>query len=300
MKGFLDSAIGLLLVNGLLLGLTLPLAKLAREAGAAPALWAFVISFGAATVLLAVTLGRRGRIGVSAHKLRYYVLAAAVSYAIPNLLLFSAIPHLGAGFSGILYTLSPIVTLGLSLLLGVRKPNTLGIAGIAVGAVGAILVALSRGDVSAPADPFWIGIGLLMPVSLAVGNIYRTWDWPPGAGPVELAVGSHFASALMLLAALLATSGAEAFLSLGDVPWLVVAQVLVAALMFAVTFRLQVVGGPVYLSQIGYVAAAVGLLSGLLFLDERYGAMTWAGAAIIAAGVVLTTRAQRPNARAQA
>ena len=35
-------------------------------------------------------------------------------------------------------------------------------------------------------------------------------------------------------------------------------------------FRLQAVGGPVYLSQIGYVAAAVGLFSGTLFLGESY------------------------------
>ena len=46
------------------------------------------------------------------------------------------------------------------------------------------------------------------------------------------------------------------------------------------------VGGPVYLSQIGYVAAAVGLFSGTLFLGERYGLLTWLGAAvIIVAGV---------------
>jgi drug/metabolite transporter (DMT)-like permease len=62
--------------------------------------------------------------------------------------------------------------------------------------------------------------------------------------------------------------------------------------MFAFFFRLQHVGGPVYLSQIGYVAAAVGLLSGTLFLGEHYGLLTWLGAVIIVAGVFLTTKAQ--------
>ena len=65
--------------------------------------------------------------------------------------------------------------------------------------------------------------------------------------------------------------------------------------MFAFFFRLQAVGGPVYLSQIGYVAAAVGLGSGVLFLGERYRLLTWAGAAIIVVGVILTTRAQSNN-----
>ena len=63
--------------------------------------------------------------------------------------------------------------------------------------------------------------------------------------------------------------------------------------MFAFFFRLQAVGGPVYLSQIGYVAAAVGLVSGTLFLDEQYLLLTWAGTAIIVAGVAITTKAQK-------
>ena len=44
--------------------------------------------------------------------LRYFLVTATVSYAIPNFLMFSAIPHLGAGYTGIMFTLSPIVTRG--------------------------------------------------------------------------------------------------------------------------------------------------------------------------------------------
>ena len=40
------------------------------------------------------------------------------------------------------------------------------------------------------------------------------------------------------------------------------------------------------------LAAAVGLVSGTLFLGERYALLTWAGAAIIGIGVAMTTRAQ--------
>ncbi|TIP39591.1 MAG: hypothetical protein E5X62_30855, partial [Mesorhizobium sp.] len=79
---------------------------------------------------------------------------------------------------------------------------------------------------------------------------------------------------------------------LGGVPLVVVGQVASAAAMFAFFFRLQAVGGPVYLSQIGYVAAAVGLFAGTMFLGEHYQLLTWAGAAIIVAGVFITTKAQ--------
>lgn len=293
MKGLWDSAIGLLLVTGGLLGLTLPFGKMAREGGATPALWAFVISAGAGAVLLAALLLRGKTLRLNGHKLRYFAIAAAVSYAIPNMLMFSAIPHLGAGYTGIMFTLSPVITLGLSVILRFKNPNLLGMAGIAVGFVGAVMVAVTRGEANAPAEPVWVAVGLLIPVSLAAGNIYRTYDWPEATGPIELAVGSHLAAAAMLLAAAMFGPAAMPFGALNEMPLLVIAQVASAAGMFAFFFRLQAVGGPVYLSQIGYVAAAVGLLAGTLFLGERYQALTWTGAVIITLGVVMTTRAQR-------
>jgi len=82
-------------------------------------------------------------------------------------------------------------------------------------------------------------------------------------------------------------------LPLADIPLLVLTQVAVAATMFALFFRLQLIGGPVYLSQIGYVAAAVSLLIGVLFLDERYALLTWLGAGIVTTGVSMTTKARQ-------
>lgn len=287
-----DSAFGLLLITGGLLGLTPPFGKLAAEGGIPPILWSFVISFGAGGVLLCVLLARRTRFTLTAHKLRYFAIAAAISYAIPNILMFSAIPHLGAGYTGIMFTLSPVVTLVLSILLGVRRPNLLGVAGIAVGFAGAVMVTMTRGEASQPADLFWVAVGLLIPVSLAAGNIYRTRDWPGDAGTTELAVGSHLAAATMLLVGVFAVGGGGSFGSLLDAPLLVAAQVAASAAMFAFFFRLQAVAGPVYLSQIGYVAAAIGLVSGVLFLGESYSPLTWMGAGIITVGVIMTTRAQ--------
>jgi drug/metabolite transporter (DMT)-like permease len=161
-----------------------------------------------------------------------------------------------------------------------------------VGFVGAMMVAMTRGEAGQPAELFWVIIGLLIPVCLASGNIYRTFDWPKDAGPIELAVGSHLAAAAMLLAGLLFLEGAGSFGDLSGMPLLVLAQIASASAMFVFFFRLQAVGGPVYLSQIGYVGAAVGLISGTLVLGERYQLLTWIGAAIITVGIVMTTKAQ--------
>lgn len=300
MKFLWDSAAGLLIVTGGLLGMTLPFGKLATAAGVPAMVWAFVISLGAGGVLLIALLLFGQRIRLTAHKLRYFFVTAAVSYAFPNLLMFSAIPHLGAGYTGIMFTLSPVVTLVFSILLGVRQPNLTGVVGIAVGFVGAVMVALTRGEAGQPADYFWVAIGLLIPVSLAAGNIYRTVGWPKDTGPIELAVGSHLASATLLLLGILALFGWQAFAPLGGVSLVAAGQVASASAMFAFFFRLQAVGGPVYLSQIGYVAAAIGLFAGTIFLGEHYQLLTWLGAAIITAGVFITTKAQsQPSTKLQ-
>ena len=136
----------------------------------------------------------------------------------------------------------------------------------------------------------------VIPICLAVGNIYRGLDWPKDAGHLELSAGSNMAAAIILIAASFLIAGEFPVLDLTAVPTLTLAQFLVAALMYAVFFRLQEVGGPVYLSQIGYVAAAVALFSGTLLLGESYPLATWLGALVICVGIALTTQAQRRRA----
>lgn len=293
LKRVWNSAPGLLVVTGVLLGVTPPFGKMATESGIPPIVWAFVISFGAGGILLCVLLWRRKRFALTSRSLRYFTIVAMISYAVPNVLMFSAIPHLGAGYTSIMFTLSPVITLLLSILLGVSPPNLLGMVGIAVGFVGAVMVAATRGQVGQPAEVSWVLLGLLIPVTLAAGNIYRTMDWPEGTGPLELAVGSHLVAAAILLIALLFEGGGGSFQLLVGIPDLVFTQVAAASAMFAFFFRLQLVGGPVYLSQIGYVGAAVGLFVGVLLLGERYALLTWIGAGILTIGVIITTKARQ-------
>ncbi|EEY03300.1 DMT family transporter [Brucella neotomae] len=289
----MESAPFLLIATGTLLGLILPLGKIAAQAGIPPEMWTFLFSASAGVILFAVLCLRKKRLGFSGGRLRYYICTALISYALPNFLILSAIPHLGAGFTGIMYTLSPVITLLLSMGFGLRCPNALGIGGIAIGFVGAAMVAMTRGEVGKPTDLLWIAAALLIPVLLAIGNIYRTLDWPKNSEPTELAAGSHLASAFILFICITLFTGRFPLESFALAPFAALAQSLAAAGMFALFFRLQAVGGPVYLSQIGYVAAALGLVSGTLFLGEHYPPLTWIGAAVIAAGVAMTTRAQK-------
>jgi drug/metabolite transporter (DMT)-like permease len=275
-----------------------PLGKLASQAGVPPVAWSWIIAVGASLVLgLFAALTRRA-VPLQARHLRYYTLSAAISFVAPNLIVFAAIPRIGAGFAAVMYTLSPVLTLAFAAALRLRRLDVPGVLGIATGMAGALIIALSRGQVDRPADPVWIGIALLIPVLLAAGNNYRTLDWPAQADPLSLAVGSNAFAAGMLLVIGLASNGSGAFTPLlGALP-LAAIQMLTSAGMFALFFRLQQIGGPVFLSQIGYVSAAVGLVSGALVLGERYPATTWLGALVVIAGIALVTYSQIMQDRA--
>ena len=282
----------LLLMVGGLLGLTFPLAKLSAAAGVPPLIWAAMISAGGSVMLGAALLLRREKVKLDRQHLRYFVIVAFVSYALPNALIFTAIPHLGSAYAAILFTLSPMFTVVLSFLARLRAPQRLELAGIAIGFVGTVLVASARGEIGRPVEWFWIGIGVFVPFSLAIGNVYRTLDLPKGTHALVLAVGSNGVAMVMLLGLAWATGSLNGIATLATVPGLAIAQVAASAAMFALFFQLQVIGGPVTLSQIGTVSAAVGVAIGTIGLGERYPTIVWIGIAIIAVGISLTVRAR--------
>ena len=293
MTPLLQSPALLLLAVGTLLGLNFPLGKLAQAAQLPAVLWAALISLGASSLLGAWLLLRRRPVVCDAQHARYFVITALVSYALPNLLVLAAMAHLGSGPTAMMFTLSPLFTALLSRLAGLRAPARLEYWGIAIGFGGALLVALARGEAGRPAAWLWVGVGLLIPLLLALGNVYRSLDWPPRADGTWLAVGSHGVAALLLLALCALTGAWRGLPALAGVPWLAAAQVAAAVLMFPLFFRLQALGGPVLLSQIGTVGAGVGVAVGAGLLGERYPPLVWGGVALIALGIGLTVWARR-------
>ncbi len=214
-----------------------------------------------------------------------------MSFVTPNLLVFSVIPHTGAGYAGLMFALSPVFTALLAALFGLRTSGRLGWIGIAVGLIGATIVSLTRGTAFSGDERLWLLAALMIPIALAIGNVYRTLDWPDGVVPNVLAFWGHAFAALVFVL-LLATRGGPSFDTLAPVAGPALIQVLVSGATFPFFFRLQKIGGPVLLSQIGYVAAAVGLIATTALLGERYSGATWVGAIVIALGIVTTVFAQ--------
>ena len=187
----------LLLATGTAFGIYFPIGKLAMAAGVNPALWAALISLGAGAVMLLLSIFEPPK--NAAPLLRFSVISGFLSYVVPNFLIFAAIPHIGSGLAAILVAMSPVTTALLSLLLQVRPPSQLGLAGIAIGLAGAVIIIAARNaDFSAGAS-LWLMLAALIPVFLGLGNVYRSLGWPEGASPTRLAALTNLAAVLPLL-----------------------------------------------------------------------------------------------------
>jgi len=280
----------LLLITGAALGCNFPLGRLATAAGVNPALWAAMISLGAGSVMLVLSRLAEGP-GHVAPVARFAMISGLISYVVPNFLTFAAIAHIGSGLAAIMFAMSPVVTALLSIVLKVRPPSPLGLAGIVLGLAGAVIIVVARQAGIATEQSLWLFLAVLIPVALGLGNVYRTLGWPPGVGPMRLASLTNLAAVLPLLGVAAVFGGID-LAPLAAVPGLAAAQLAASCIMFTTFFRLQQVGGPTYLSQIGYVGAVIGVGIGVAVFRETYPAAVWLGAAVVAAGIALTTVAQ--------
>jgi drug/metabolite transporter (DMT)-like permease len=272
----------LLIGTGAGLAAIAPLGKFAIEAQINPFLWAALIALCPSATLWWFA-ARQGPFWRDTRLWRFGLIGGLLANLIPSCILLFAIPHIGSGLGGLMFALSPVVTATLSVLLRVRPPNASLLVAVGVGFLGAVIVVAGRNSLALPDAPQWLLTALLVPCSLAIGNVYRTAKWPEGATPLQIAVVVNLSVVPLLLALALWYGGGWQAL-LGH-PWLILAQWLAAILNVSLFFRLQWLTGPTYLSQIGYVAAAVSLAIGALFLNESYPWSIWLGAVLIIAGI---------------
>ncbi len=284
MSKLLNNPLFLLIGTGIGLAMILPLGRLSQEAGIDPFLWAATISLLPGIVVGALALREKATWGHG--KIWGYGFVAGIfASVIPNILLLFAIPHIGSGLAGIMFALSPIVTALLSTLVKVRPPNAAMWVAVAIGFVGALLIVSGRNSLALPSAPSWLLLALIVPCSLAIGNVYRTRFWPQGATPLQLAVTANLTIVPLLLG--LSTwhqNGLALQPLLNNLP-LVFAQLVSSVIFLLLFFRLQMIGGPTYLSQIGYVAATVSLAIGVSLFGETYPWQVWLGALLIIGGI---------------
>jgi len=275
----------LLLIVGVFFGATTANGKFAAYAGWHPVLF-LAISGTFGGVLMMVGLHIAGhRMDFSANVLAFS-LVSGVLFAVPNIIFFVSVVHVGAGFVALVTAFASVLTYLFSVALHTEIFKPARAFGIGIALVGAMALSIGKlagGEFAA----VWVLVALAGPVFLAFGNIYRSWAWPEGASPFALAPLMLIVAGLVsfLIVQIMQVSvPAEVSPQMGLTLGL---QVLVFAVGFAFYFVLQKIAGAVYLSQIGPVIALVGTGLGISILGEAATVSLLLGGAAIVVGVLI-------------
>ncbi|ALU43565.1 DMT family transporter [Pseudoalteromonas rubra] len=281
----LSTAFYALLGTGALLGTTTNLAKVAASMNIAALPFLMWSLMGAAIFLLSLQLFKGQSIPVNREVIKYSVFSSLLTVAGSNLILFSAIAHVGVSFVALAISLPPLLTYVFALFLGMEKACLLRSVGVILSLAGTMVLVAAKWQ-APQASHTWLLLTLLGPVLLAAGNIYRTAYWPKGISPESL-VPSMLVAATLILAAVggLVPSLQVSLPISGSTLALLAVQSLVFSGQFVLLFVLQKAGGPVFLSLTGPVAALLGIPVAVVLLNERLVPAILPSAVLIATGV---------------
>ncbi|MBX3143289.1 MAG: hypothetical protein KF813_06015 [Trueperaceae bacterium] len=282
----------LLLIVGSLLAVSVLLSKVAAGFSAPMLTYLTLAMACSGSVLLLLNGGVRGR-GSRLRELIPYGLVAGALLALGSGLGYLTVHLVGAAFIALTLSFPPMLTWLLSLALRLERFDALRICGLAIGLIGGVLLAIGKG-VNAPTDSGAVLAACAIPVVLAIGNVFRTRFWPKGASPRELADITLLCGAAITLPFALALEGpaAMALVLRSPMTLVLLSATVTFVAQYVAMFRLQQVAGPVYMSQIGSVAAIVGGPVAVLALGEKLpGGFALAVALILTGLAVFQARA---------
>ena len=287
-------AVVYLLVAGSLYGLLFSINKLATTNGVPGLAYVFWHTLGAALILWLGCLATRTPVGFDRAHLRLYLVAGAVGIAIPVSLLAHVAPRLPASIVVMVTCLSPTCTYLMAMTLRMERFRWLSTGGVAIGLAGILILVVPGVTLPTLAEVSWLLLALLAPVCFAAFNIAGALLWPPKAHSLGLACGIQLGGAVVLIPVMLGTGETYLFpgpLLAGDLA--ILGATGVTALVWYLILEILRLGGPLFLSQFGYIVVLTGLGWGAAIFSERLSSSAWVAAALLLAGLALLTYSKR-------
>lgn len=283
--------------TGFFLGLGMPLAKAAAAEQVSALAFAFWPTVAAGLILIALGRLRHGSPTLTMADLRFAAIAGLFGHALPMSAAYWLSAEAGAGLTALAFTLPPVFTLAITLLIGIERPLKRRVGGVAIGLTGAVLLVAGRGATITPADPDALWLVVAIPAVIAAANVYRSVRLPQGLAAEWLSGITLLSSSAMLAAVGLIAGGLSVPLDGSAFAWLALqAMALVAG--YILYFLLQQRAEPVTFSFMGYVVMATGVATGTAVFAERLPWTTVPALALISAALWLmkSTAARRPAA----
>ena len=277
-----------LLICGGVWGATPSLARLATSEGADPlglAVWQGVL--GGLTLLI-VTLIRKRRLPLGRSHLKFYFVCGNSGTLLPNVVMFSAAPHITVGAMSMIISMVPLLTYVQSLLVRIDRPSLARLSGILLGALAIALLVLPGGDDASSSAPMWIAIAIIIPLSFGFESVFVAVRRPPKTDSITLVAGMLLAGGAMLAPIVLLTGTAlPLYPPWGTVEWATVGMVMCNVASYSLFLYLIALSGPVFAVQSSYFVTLFGILWGMLIFGEQHPVWFWLALGLLFAGMAL-------------
>jgi drug/metabolite transporter (DMT)-like permease len=280
--------------GGIIAPLRFVLNKIAVDGGVPPFAFAFWPMLFSGLLLLAVAMMRGETPSLKFADLRAYIVVGVLAMGAPLAVLTYLADKLPQGIISMVVILAPTLTYLFAILLGVDRLKLLSCAGLVAGLGGILVIVLPDVSLPEPDMVWWLLFALLAPVLLGLGNVLTALVRPPAMPSTVLAAGMLLSAAALLLVLMIATG--QTYFFDGAAPginWNFLYATLLNSIFYILFLEIVRLSGPVFFSQMNYLAVAAGFGWGMLLFGERYSLYVWGGTALMAMSVLLLTLGAR-------
>ena len=283
-----------LLVIGMSWGLTIPLMKIAVDAGHHP-MGLICWQLGIAVVVLgAVLLVKGERFKVDRSMVIYCLIIALLGTLIPNTFQILAFRQLSAGIMAIVISTVPIISLLIALMMRLEPFSWSRCLGVLLGVAALVLIAIPDASMPDSGKAMWLLLATLAPLCYAIeGNF------------VAVRAPAHLSSiAVLFFASLMGYVALQPVVLIADwdipILWPLDESrlaLLGASLGHVIAYcgYLWLLGraGAVFTSQVAYVVTLTGVVLAMVMLNERFSTLLWIAMFLILLALTLVRPVNR-------
>ncbi len=293
-------AFGLMIVGGLIWGLTFSLAKLVTEAGAHPIGLSWLQGAVGVAALLPYCLVRYGGLPLRRDYIELYIIAGALGTALPSNFLFLSASHLPAGILAMVTSLVPLLTYGIAIVFGAEVLRARRLAGIALGFAAVMMIVMPDTSLPEPTMALWVLVALIAPISYSSENVYLALRRPPASDPVILLCGMLTAGTIMLTPLVWYTdTWVDIWHPWTEIEWWTMLLIAINIAGYLMFLELIVIAGPLFAAQTGYFVTASGVVFGIIIFGEQHSVWIWIALGVLFVGVALVNPRQEESNEAE-
>jgi drug/metabolite transporter (DMT)-like permease len=284
----------ILLWVGIGWGSTQPLGKIATETGHGPFGLIFWQQVVCVIVLGLIAAIRRKGLVFTRGALQFYGVVAVLGTLIPNATFYISISRLPSGIMSILISTIPLIAFPLALALGMDRFTLRRMAGLLLGLLGVVLIALPGASLPDAAMAAFLPLAMVGPLFYALEATYVARMGTQGMDALQAMFGACLVGLVLCLPVTLMMGQFYSPLPLGRDDAALALSSALHGLLYATYVWLAARAGSVFASQSSYLVTGSGVIWAMLVLGERFSPMVWLALVVMLAGVALVQPRRRP------